>query len=271
MRTLYVSDLDGTLLKSDETVSPFTAQTINELVGRGMLFSYATARSYQTAEKVTRGIRAEIPVIVYNGAMTVSSASGEVLASESFGSDVRAMIEEMTARGIYPVVYAVIGGRQRFSYLADRCTRGMQAYIASRAGDPRERPVCSVQALMQGEIFYVTCIDDDEEKLAPLYDAYRGRYRAVLAKDAYTKAYWLEFMPQGVCKANAAAKLKAALGAQRLVVFGDGVNDLDLFAIADEGYAVANAADALKAAATQVIASNDEDGVAEWLRAHAQV
>ena len=56
MTTLYVSDLDGTLLNSNQTLSPFTIQTINQLVSDGMLFSYATARSYQTAKKVTQGL-----------------------------------------------------------------------------------------------------------------------------------------------------------------------------------------------------------------------
>ena len=37
-KTLYVSDLDGTLLHHDQTVSPFTAETINTLTARGMLF-----------------------------------------------------------------------------------------------------------------------------------------------------------------------------------------------------------------------------------------
>ena len=67
MRTLYVTDLDGTLLRSSETTSDFTNQTINELVEKGMLFSYATARSYSTSAKVTRGLNAKIPLIVYNG------------------------------------------------------------------------------------------------------------------------------------------------------------------------------------------------------------
>lgn len=41
MKTLYVSDLDGTLLRSNETTSDYTNRTINELVDSGMLFSYA--------------------------------------------------------------------------------------------------------------------------------------------------------------------------------------------------------------------------------------
>ena len=53
MKTLYLSDLDGTLLSGSQTVSDFTARTINELVSRGMVFSYATARGFGTATKAT--------------------------------------------------------------------------------------------------------------------------------------------------------------------------------------------------------------------------
>ena len=68
MKTLYVSDLDGTLLRSDERTSDYTNGIINRLTEQGMIFSYATARSLVTAKKVTRGLCARIPLIVYNGA-----------------------------------------------------------------------------------------------------------------------------------------------------------------------------------------------------------
>ena len=53
-----------------------------------------------------------------------------------------------------------------------------------------------------------------------------------------------------------------------MVAFGDAINDLPLFAAADECYAVENAVEALKAAATGVIPSNAQDGVARWLAEH---
>ena len=56
MKTLYVSDLDGTLIRSDQRTSAYTNDTINALVKEGMLFSYATARSYSTARKVTEAM-----------------------------------------------------------------------------------------------------------------------------------------------------------------------------------------------------------------------
>lgn len=55
------------------------------------------------------------------------------------------------------------------------------------------------------------------------------------------------------------------MGCDRIVVFGDSVNDISMFEIADEAYAVENAIDELKEKATSVIDSNDEDGVAKLL------
>ena len=51
MSTFYVSDLDGTLLRSNEKTSEYTNNVINSLTERGMIFSYATARSLITAKK----------------------------------------------------------------------------------------------------------------------------------------------------------------------------------------------------------------------------
>ena len=50
VKTLYVSDLDGTLLTSKEVTSEYTNRVINSLTDKGMIFSYATARSFITAK-----------------------------------------------------------------------------------------------------------------------------------------------------------------------------------------------------------------------------
>ena len=73
MKTLYVSDLDGTLLNSQQQTSTYTNQTIEKLVDQGMLFSYATARSYYSAKPATKGLSAKIPLILYNGAFIIDN------------------------------------------------------------------------------------------------------------------------------------------------------------------------------------------------------
>ena len=72
-------------------------------------------------------------------------------------------------------------------------------------------------------------------------------------------------MPARASKANAIRKLKEMWNCTRVVSFGDAVNDLPMFEISDECYAVSNAVEELKAAATGMIESNEEDGVARWL------
>ena len=265
MKTLYVSDLDGTLLRSDERTSDFTNKVINRMTANGMLFSYATARSIITAKKVTKGLDAKIPLIVYNGAFIIDNASGEILKANYFNrSSVRELLDRLFENHIYPIVYAYIDGKEKFSYIPELSTSGMKKFTDSRKGDVRENAVESVEELKKGEIFYITCIDDPE-KLYPIYKQYQEKYHCVYQTDIYTKDQWLEIMPMEASKANAIQQLKAMFNCEKVVVFGDGKNDIDMFEIADEGYAVSNAHETLKEKATGIIGSNDEDGVAKWL------
>lgn len=264
MSTLYVSDLDGTLLKSDERISAYTSHVLNELTAKGLLFSYATARGYQTARKVTAGLEMRVPLVVHNGAMIVDSADGRVLHRNTFGEEAKTVLDDLLAQGIQPVVYALIDGRQRLSVCGSPRAKGLRTFVEERKADPRLRCVDRPDELYAGEIYYFTCIDR-EEKLRSLYETYRQQHRCVFDREFYTRDYWLEIMPKEATKANAIGQLQRMLGCGRVIVFGDGINDMDMFEMADEAYAVANACDELKAIATEVISSNDEDAVAEWL------
>lgn len=140
----------------------------------------------------------------------------------------------------------------------------MKKFLLSRQGDVRTNVVKSAEDLKVGDIFYITCIDSSE-KLKPLYDKYKDKFHCVYQKDIYTDEQWLEIMPLAASKANAIKQLQKLLGCDKVVAFGDGRNDIDMFELADESYAVRNADEQLKRYATSVISSNDEDGVAHWL------
>ena len=267
VRTLYVSDLDGTLLQSNETISEYSCNVINTLVEQGGLFSYATARSFITAKKVTRGLNAKIPLIVYNGAFIIDNITEKVLLAHYFDDSVLSLLDHLFEEKIYPIVYAYIDGKEKFSFCPDLCTQGMKAFLDTRKGDIRTNAVPEPADLKTGDIFYITCIDEPD-KLAPLYEEYRKRYSCVYQRDLYTGGQWLEIMPGSATKAGAAKQLKKMLRCDRVVAFGDGKNDIDLFEAADEGYAVSNAQDELKYIADGIILSNNEDGVARWLEEH---
>ncbi|MBR2949143.1 MAG: HAD family hydrolase [Lachnospiraceae bacterium] len=268
MKTLYVTDLDGTLLRSDQTISAYTNETINRLVEQGMLFSYATARSYITARKVAGELRAQIPLIVYNGTFIIDNVSGKLLHGHFFGEQAKEILDDLIAHGIFPIVYAYIDGVEKFSYLESAVTPGMQAFLDTRQGDIRRTAVREAADLYRGDIFYFTCIDETD-KLEPMLHKYRDQHHCIYAPDIYSGKQWLEITPAGVSKANAIRRLQKLLGCDRVVVFGDGKNDMDMFEMADECYAVENAAEELKAIATGVIGKNDEDAVAQWLLKNA--
>ena len=266
--TLYLSDLDGTLLRSDQTLSAYTCAVIDRLVSAGVHFSYATARSIETASKVTRGIRVALPVIVQNGTFIVDSATKKPLWSAKFTpAEAERIFEAFLRRGLFPIIYAVIDGRNRFSYLRDRCTGPQWEFLLTRIGgsDRRAREIFSEEDALDGDLHYFACISDDEGALLSVKEALEGDFRCIFSRDIYTGAPWLEVMPESASKAAAARRLQKMLGCNKLVCFGDAVNDLPMFELADERYAVANAAPELKAIATDVIDGNDEDAVAGWL------
>ena len=266
-RTLYVSDLDGTLLRSDERTSDYTNSVINALTEQGMIFSYATARSYHTARKVTAGLNAKIPLIIFNGAFVIDNLTGTHLLEHYFDDAADSLLDDLTAHEIYPIVYSFQDGAEKFSFVPELATQGMQFFLDSRKGDIRRNPVGNPAALKVGRKFYITCIDTPE-KLLPIYETYRNQYHCVYQTDMYSGTQWLEIMPAAATKANAVKQLRELLQCDRVIAFGDGKNDIDMFQTADESYAVENADEELKSYASAVIPSNDRDGVAHWLAAH---
>lgn len=268
MSTLYISDLDGTLLRNDETLSKYTCDTINSLVEKGLKFSFATARSRITAEKVTKGLDCQIPMIVYNGTMVVDSLTKNILISNFFESfqilDIKSTLEKFK---IYPIVYSMQNSVEKFSYVPRLVNEHMQLFLNTRKGDIRENPI-GENSLYSGEVFYFTCIDT-EEKLKPVYDTLKSKYNCIYQKDYYSKCQWLEILPKDANKSNAILQLKSLLNCDRVVSFGDGINDLQMFKISNECYAVENAIHEIKSVATGTIESNQNDGVARWLKLNA--
>ncbi len=269
-KTLYLSDLDGTLLNPQERVSDFTARVINYLVERGVNFTYATARSRNSAEVVTQGLVKSLPVIVYNGAFVRRGDTGELLLKQSLRPSQWERVREVFQRfGLSPLVYTLVGEEEQVLWRPDRETPGVSYYLSKRQGDPRFRRAEDDSQLYVGEIFYFTCIGDREELEPAWKELEKDReIRALFQEELYRPGeYWLEIMACGATKAHAAQLLRERLGCTRMVAFGDGLNDLPLFEAAQERCAVENAVLPLKQAADQVIPSNQEDGVAKWLLA----
>lgn len=265
---LYVSDLDGTLLNSREEISPYSLSIINGLIEKGMKFTYATARSLSSASKVAKGLSLHIPVIIYNGAFIVEADTGKILYSTGFSKEEQqfaaSLLEEL---GLFPLVYTYRNQQEKVLWYPSHENDGIRNYLSARKGDKRMDPVKDGESIYQGDMFYFTCIGEKEE-LQEAYEQMKEdpRFRVTFQKELYRSEYWLEIMPAKASKAVAISELKKIWKCSRIISFGDAVNDIPMFQISDQAYAVENAVDELKEYATDVILSNDQDGVAKWLQ-----
>ena len=272
-KTLYVTDLDGTLLNTHDRINPYSIEIINGLVEKGMLFTYATARSLVSASVVAEGLVTNIPVIAYNGAFIINPSTGEILTSTFFKKEETDKVREaLYEYNISPLVYSYVDGVEKVSWVTTRENEGIKRYLEKHQGDRRLRPLHDGNGLYDGAMFDFTCIGEREE-LLPVYEIFsrEDRYTCTLQQELYRPEYWCEILPKKATKAEAIKKLKKLWNCDRVVSFGDAINDVPMFRISDECYAVSNAVDALKELATGIIGSNDEDGVAKWLREHVNV
>jgi Cof subfamily protein (haloacid dehalogenase superfamily) len=267
LKTLYVTDLDGTLLNAHDKLSEYTIKTLNSLIEKGMCFSYATARPFLSASIVTKGLITNIPVIIYNGTFIVNAYTGEKLFSLYFGDyEKNIVMNQLNKNNVFPLVYSYINGEEKVSWIKGKENEGIINYKNSRNGDKRLKPVETIEELYYGELFYFACIDK-KENLQKIYEYFKDskEFTCTLQQELYRKEYWLEIMPKKATKGNAITILKEKLNCEKIISFGDAINDIPMFEISDECYAVKNAVKELKEEANGIIMSNEEDGVAHWL------
>ena len=187
VKTLYVSDLDGTLLTSDMNISENSLKIINTLIDEGMLFTYATARSISSASIVAKGLSTKHPIIAYNGAFIVEPDTRKILAKEDFSREQTEVVMEILSENhISPLVYSFVEEKERVSWIPSKENEGKRHYIDSRKGDQRLRPVDFDKELYKGEVFYFTCIGEKEE-LEPVYQTLKDNenYTCTLQPERY--------------------------------------------------------------------------------------
>ena len=271
MKTLFVSDLDGTLLTRHENVSAYSKEHLNRLLERGMAFTYATARSVGTALRAIDGLQIRLPAVFYNGGLIYDAENRTVLrASFLREEEKKYILSVLVEHSIDPVVFGVGDGRERLSWFVGKENPGVLRSLERRRADERLSPAHSDAALLWGDVYYFKCIGP-REQLESAWNVLKmdDRFICIFHQETYQNDFWMEISPREATKANAVRYLKERLGFERLICFGDTANDSDMFDVCDECYAVQNADDWLKAKATGVIGYCEEDGVAKWLDAHA--
>ncbi len=270
MKTLYVSDLDGTLLTREERVSAYSIERLNRLIDSGMLFTFATARSAQSAFRATAGLHLHAPAILYNGGLIYNFEKGETLFHSVLEEDWKWYIFSiLREKRIAFIVFGAVEGKERLVWYTGYETPGIRRYLFRRKNDGRLTPANTEEELLAGYVFYFKCIGP-REQLEEAWNIlkYDTRFICIYHPEPYSSDFWMEISPRVASKATGVRFLRERLGCDRVVCFGDSSNDSDMFDVCDEKYAVMNADEWLKAKSTGVIGYCEEDGVAKWLEAN---
>ena len=252
---LVATDLDGTLLRSDGSVSEATAAVLRRLLDRDVEIVFVTARPLRWMDELWHHVGDRGTGIVSNGAITYDIGQREVIALQGIdAAEGLAIVEAIQA--LAPgtgFALEALGGFSRDPAYVDLHEPPPGFRIGALA-DLWDEP--AVKILAQ----HATV---DPEEFRRLVVAAVGD----LATPTWTIDGLMEISAAGVTKGAALARLCALRGIEPedVLAFGDMPNDLPMLGWAGTSYAVANAHPSVLEAADHVAPANDDDGVATVL------
>lgn len=259
---LIAIDIDGTLVHDDGYLSPRVIKEVQRVVDLGHHVVVASGRAAANAVPVVKdvGITAG-HVVCSNGAVTVEldrTHPQGYLVREVIGFDPKPVLTQLIEK-LPEAHFAVedIDGTYRFHKQFPTYALGSRNV---------ETPL---EELMQGEVSRVVVLSPEQDVNEFLSIVEEVGLHSVSYAIGYTA--WLDIAPMGVTKSSALEQRRKALNIQtdRVIAIGDGRNDINMFEWANAGgglsFAMGQGPDEVKAAASMVTASVEEDGVAEVL------
>ena len=270
-KTLYVSDMDGTLLNSSSVLSETTTAKLNKLISEGALFTVATARTPATVVELMKNVDSNLPYIVMAGCATWDNQKkGYESARIISNSSIERLIGIFEKNGNNPFIYYKNGNQIVVNHVRE-LTAEEKEFIEPRIKTPLKRlKTCSsltVDTTLEGAMLIFSMgkfealrnIADEIDKEG--IDCTYNCYHDIFKKDEG----FIDIYVNGTTKAAAIKELARKIGAERIVVFGDNLNDIPMMKVADWSVAVSNAFDEVKEYANEITESNDEDAVVRWI------
>jgi Cof subfamily protein (haloacid dehalogenase superfamily) len=256
---LVATDLDGTLVRSDDTVSAYTHEVLDRVRAAGIRIVGATGRGPRLAELTRNDIRAADFLVLAQGGWVIDQADPVPLRAERLSGGVLARV--------LADLEAEVGA---LSVMVE----ALEYPDAPLWGDfdPTWRYPVVVQerpraACVAGDVIkaFARSVHRDVDDLLA---AAQRIVPAGVASVTQAGLNYVEICPPGVDKGTGLAVVAQSVGVDPadVLVFGDMPNDLPMFAWAGwSRVAVANAHPSILAVADEVTAANDEDGVAVYL------
>lgn len=254
---LVGSDLDGTLVRSDGTISGRTRAAIAAVEAAGATFVMVTGRPTRWMTAIAEQTGHHGIAVCANGAVVYDLHAEQVIESFLLPGEVGRQVAGALRADIPGIAFAVERLDAPFSHES--------AYVP-RWDSTDERLQRPVEQLLAGDVVKLLARHDNlgPDELLALAEAVVGD-SATLTHSSTDGL--LEISAAGVSKATGLAMLAAERGVlhSEVVAFGDMPNDVPMLTWAGLGVAVANAHPSALQAADEITASNDEDGVAQVL------
>ena len=251
---LIATDLDGTLLRDDRSISSHTRDTLTRAVAAGVRLVLVTARPPRFVYALAQSLEIAGLAICCNGAIVYDIRADALLEHTPLAA-ANATALALALREVAPgVTFATEAGR---TYGAE------PAYLALGAlSQPQGDQIADALTLCAHPVTKLIA-RHPTHLAADLYPLAEPLARD-RAEVTFSSPRFLEFSALGVDKATTLARLCQSLGvaAGEVIAFGDMPNDAAMLRWAGYGAAVANAHPDALAAARLVTASNMEDGVA---------
>jgi Cof subfamily protein (haloacid dehalogenase superfamily) len=251
---VVASDLDGTLVRSDGTISARSRRALEGAERAGALVVFVTGRPPRWMQPVIEETGASGLAICANGALVYDLGTGTIVREHALSSEIAGQLVDSIREALPGVSFAVENGLQ-FGH--------EPGYVPGWPAP--ERIVAAVDELIAEPVAKLLVKHPDRPP-AEIYELV-VRLAGETAMVTYSGDVLLEVSGAGVSKASTLADLCSSRGfeAADVIAFGDMPNDIPMLRWAGRAVAVGNAHHEVLAVADEVTASNDEDGVAQVL------
>lgn len=256
---LVATDLDGTLLRRDKSVSARTAAALERVSAQGAQVVLVTGRPVRWLAMVYEQLHEPVPAVCANGAVVYDPVADEVLRADPLAPELMAEVARRLRAEVPGVVFAVeVEDGRLMRHGEDWPTHWNSDHPTARLVTAPEELLSApavkllARSTQDPDVFVRTVTG----ALAGLAEATHSSYSGLV-----------EISAAGVTKAAGLAWLCSRFGvtAADVVAFGDMPNDVPMLTWAGRAVAVANAHPAVREIADAVTSSNETDGVAAYL------
>jgi hydroxymethylpyrimidine pyrophosphatase-like HAD family hydrolase len=171
MDTIFISDLDGTLVRNDISLSDYSRQNLRTLLEKGSKFTVASARSVSGIKKILGDLPITLPIINFNGAFLSDYNTGKHQVINALSPPVaRELFQQILSQGCSPFI-STFDGQQDLLFHDHVSNQGSQNYVDERIAwkDERLRQSSDLKATLNNSAICFTVIDTPD-KIGRLLD-----------------------------------------------------------------------------------------------------